>query len=173
MISGQRGWYERNFHLYKRLCNPPLSTPWPCEGVWSYWGLHLVSPSALFDTPHSVCKQTSFDGDLCEDDPCCQCYQYSAWAPFWCYQGLAEPYSRSTCWRWSSVQHSGQSHSVTLWRRWRWLPWLLLLVLRLLLLFHNFLSGWYANAERVLQSCPIHDSFQTSFPSCRTCTRSQ
>ena len=26
-ISGQHGWYERKFHLYKRLCNPPLSIP--------------------------------------------------------------------------------------------------------------------------------------------------
>ena len=33
------------------LRNPPLSTPWPCEGIWFYWGLHLVSPSALFDSP--------------------------------------------------------------------------------------------------------------------------
>ena len=96
------------------LCNPPLSTPWPNEGIWSCWGLHLVSPSALFDSPHSVCKQTSYGGDLCEDDPCCQCNQYSVWALFWCYQGLAEPYSRSTCWRWSTVQHPGQSHPVTL-----------------------------------------------------------
>ena len=48
---GQRGWYERKFHL----CNPPLSAPWPCESIWFCWGLHLVSPSALFDSPHSVC----------------------------------------------------------------------------------------------------------------------
>ena len=88
-IPGQRGWYERKFHL----CNPPLSTPWPCEDIWSCWELHLVSPSALFDSPHSVCKQTSYGGDLCEDDPCCQCNQYSVWALFWCYQGLAEPSS--------------------------------------------------------------------------------
>ena len=54
-------------------CVTPLSTPWPCEGIWSYWGLHPVSPSALFDSPHSVCKQTSYEGGLCEDDPCCQC----------------------------------------------------------------------------------------------------
>ena len=53
--------------MYKRLCNLPLSIPWPCEGIWSCWGLHLVSPSALFDSPHSVCKQTSFE-DICEDD---------------------------------------------------------------------------------------------------------
>ena len=46
-ISGQRGWYERKFHL----CNPPLSTPWPCEDIWSCWGLYLVYPSALFDSP--------------------------------------------------------------------------------------------------------------------------
>ena len=31
----------------------------------------LVSPSALFDSPHSMCKQTLFE-DICEDDPCCQ-----------------------------------------------------------------------------------------------------
>ena len=31
-----------------------------------------------------------------------------------CYQGLTEPTSRSTCWRWSSVQHPSQSHPVTL-----------------------------------------------------------
>ena len=36
----------------------------------------LVSPSALFDSPHSMCKQTLFE-DFCEDDPCCQCNQYS------------------------------------------------------------------------------------------------
>ena len=36
----------------------------------------LVSPSALFDSPHSMCKQTLF-GDICKDDPCCQCNQYS------------------------------------------------------------------------------------------------
>ena len=86
----------------------------PCEGIWSCWGLHLVSPSALFDSPHSVCKQTSYEGDLCEEDPCCQCNQYFVWALFLCYQGLAEPSSRSTCWRWSTVQHPGQSHPVTL-----------------------------------------------------------
>ena len=102
------------FHPYKRLCNPSLSTTWPCEGIWSCWGLHLVSPSALFDSPHSVCKQTSYEGDLCEDDPCCQCNQNSVWALFWCYQGLTKPISRSTYWRWSSVQHPCQSHPVTL-----------------------------------------------------------
>ena len=78
----------------KRLCNLPLSIPWPCEGIWSCWGLHLVFPSALFDSPNNVCKQTSFEGDLCEDDPCCQCNQCSVWALFWCYQGSAEPSSR-------------------------------------------------------------------------------
>ena len=36
----------------------------------------LVSPSALFDSPHSMCKQTLFE-DICEDDPCCQCNQNS------------------------------------------------------------------------------------------------
>ena len=36
----------------------------------------LVSPSALFDSPHSVCKQTLFE-DIYENDPCCQCNQYS------------------------------------------------------------------------------------------------
>ena len=36
----------------------------------------LVSPSALFDSPHSMCKQTLFE-DICEDDPCCHCNQYS------------------------------------------------------------------------------------------------
>ena len=27
----------------------------------------------FFDSPNNVCKQTSFVGDLFEDDPCCQC----------------------------------------------------------------------------------------------------
>ena len=100
--------------MYKRLCDLPLSIPRPCEVIWSCWGLHLVSPSALFDSPHSVCKQTSFEGDLCEDDPCCQCNQCSVWALFWYYQWLAEPSSRSICWRRFSVQYPGQSHQVTL-----------------------------------------------------------
>ena len=100
--------------MYKRLCDLPLSIPRPCEGIWSCWGLHLGFPSALFDSPHSVCKQTSFEGDLCEDDPCCQCNQCPIWALFWYYQWLAEPSSSSTFWRWFSVQYPGQSHQLTL-----------------------------------------------------------
>ena len=73
-----------------------------------------LSISTFWFTPQRVCKQTSYEGDLCEDDNCCQCNQYPVWTLSWCYQGLAEPSSRSTCWRWSSVQHPGQSRPVTL-----------------------------------------------------------
>ena len=117
------------------LCNPPHSAPWPCEGIWSCWGLHHVSPSALFDSPHSVCKQTSYEGDLCDDDPCCLRNQYSVWALVKVIQ-----------WHFR--------------RRWRWLLWLLLLVM-CLLLFHNFLSG--RSVTPVSAAVQSHIRFSDSF----------
>ena len=62
-ISGQRGWYERKFHLYKRLCNPPLSLPDHAK-VSDPAEDYILSLHQFFYSTHSVCKQTSFEGDL-------------------------------------------------------------------------------------------------------------
>ena len=64
------------------------------------------------------------------------------------------------CWRWSPVQHPGQSHPVTLSTWMTVVAWLLLLVM-CLLLFHNFLSGRCANASECCS--PVHTRFSDIF----------